>query len=71
MADSVADITRTSGNIVWRGEMLSFQDRDDYYVKLTRLGKRSASIGFSSRELVDLRELVKELIRVEEEAHEV
>ena len=66
MADSVADITRTSGNIVWRGEVLSFQGRDDYSVKLTRLGKRSASIGFSSRELIDLRELVKELIMVSE-----
>jgi len=65
MADTVADITRTSGPVVWRGTMLRFKDRDDLYVKLSRMGKQARSIGFSSRELLDLRDLVEDLITAE------
>jgi len=45
--------------------MLHFEERDSYYVKLTRLGKRAASIGFNSRELLDLRDLIEDLITAE------
>ena len=65
MADTVADLTRISGPIVWRGTMLRFKDRDDFYVKLSRMGKQARSIGFSSRELLDLRDLVEDLITAE------
>jgi hypothetical protein len=65
MADTVADITKTSGPIVWRGTMLRFRDRDDCYLKLTRMGKHSVTIGMNSRELLDLRDLVEELIEAE------
>ena len=67
MADVVADITKISGPIVWRGTMLRFSGREDCYVKLARMGKRSATIGFSSMELLDLRDLIKEMITAEEE----
>ena len=70
MADAVADLTRTSGPIVWRGVLLRFENREDLYVKLTRLGRRSQEVGFSSRELIGLRDLVKDLITAEMEAHE-
>jgi len=65
VADTVADITRTSGPIVWRGTMLRFDERDTCYVKLTRLGVKAVSIGFNSRELLDLRDLVEELLDAE------
>ena len=65
MAETVVDLVRPVGPIVWRGTMERSIGRDDCYVKITRLGKRSASIGFSSVELVDLRELVKGLIAAE------
>ena len=67
MADTVADLTRISGPIVWRGTMLRFNDRDDLYVKLTRLGKQAVAIGFNSRELLDLRDLIEDLITAEGE----
>lgn len=66
MAESVADLTRPIGPIIWRGTLLKFRDRDDLYVKLTRIGRKQAAIGFSSRELLDLRELIKDLIKVSE-----
>ena len=65
MADTVADLTRISGPIVWRGTMLRFRDRENCYVKLTRLGKQAAAIGFNSRELLDLRDLIEDLITAE------
>ena len=65
MAEPVADLVRPVGSVVWRGTMMRSSGREDCYVKITRLGKRSASIGFSSVELVDLRELVKGLIAAE------
>ena len=63
MADTVADITKTSGPTVWRGVILRFRDRDHNYVRLTRLGKNTQEIGLSARELFDLRDLVEELIK--------
>ena len=65
MAETVVDLIRPVGSVVWRGTMVRSSGRDDCYVKITRLGKRSQEIGFSSVELVDLRELVKGLIAAE------
>jgi len=67
MADTVADITQTSGPIVWRGQILRFRGREHDYVKLTRMGKAAKDIGFSTRELLDLRDLVEQLIKAEQE----
>ena len=67
MADTVADITKTSGPTVWRGIMLRFKDRDHNYVQLNRLGKNTQKIGFSARELFELRDLVEELIQEDRE----
>ena len=47
---------------MWRGQILRFRGREHDYVKLTRMGKAAKDIGFSTRELLDLRDLVEKLI---------